>query len=97
MYLNLACSTNGLGAPWVNGNEAGRVSATGLPNCFVSRMFHPVIQHPASSIQQRYTSDRHSCDSCAMCTRWLFYVYAWGGNTWKFWSTCGACGACASS
>ena len=24
-------------------------------------------------------------------------VYGWGGNTWKFWSTCGACGACSSS
>jgi len=24
-------------------------------------------------------------------------VYAWGGNTWKFWSTCGACGACSSA
>jgi hypothetical protein len=24
-------------------------------------------------------------------------VYAWGGNTWKLWSTCGACGACNSN
>ncbi|CDW74740.1 UNKNOWN [Stylonychia lemnae] len=21
-------------------------------------------------------------------------VYAWGGHTWKFWSTCSACGCC---
>eukprot|EP00347_Sterkiella_histriomuscorum_P009418 403341290 len=21
-------------------------------------------------------------------------VFAWGGNTWKLWSTCGACGCC---
>jgi len=24
-------------------------------------------------------------------------VYQWGGNTWKFWSTCGGCGACSSN
>eukprot|EP01006_Ploeotia_vitrea_P014773 TRINITY_DN40463_c0_g1_i1.p1 TRINITY_DN40463_c0_g1~~TRINITY_DN40463_c0_g1_i1.p1 ORF type:complete len:151 (+),score=1.99 TRINITY_DN40463_c0_g1_i1:39-491(+) len=24
-------------------------------------------------------------------------VYQWGGNTWKFWSTCGACGCCNSA
>lgn len=23
-------------------------------------------------------------------------VFAWGGNTWKLWSTCGACGCCGS-
>ncbi len=23
-------------------------------------------------------------------------VFAWGGNTWKLWSTCGACGVCSS-
>lgn len=22
-------------------------------------------------------------------------VHAWGGNTWKFWSTCSACGCCS--
>ena len=21
-------------------------------------------------------------------------VFGWGGNTWKYWSTCGACGCC---
>ena len=24
-------------------------------------------------------------------------VFAWGGNTWKLWATCGACGACNSA
>jgi len=24
-------------------------------------------------------------------------VYAWGGNTWKLWSTCSKCGCCSSS
>jgi len=24
-------------------------------------------------------------------------VYAWGGNTWKLWSTCSKCGCCSSA
>jgi hypothetical protein len=24
-------------------------------------------------------------------------VFGWGGNTWKYWSTCSACGVCNSS
>jgi len=24
-------------------------------------------------------------------------VYGWGGNTWKFWSTCSKCGVCSSN
>lgn len=23
-------------------------------------------------------------------------VFKWGGNTWKYWATCGACGVCNS-
>ncbi len=24
-------------------------------------------------------------------------VWAWGGNTWKYWSTCGKCGCCSKA
>lgn len=24
-------------------------------------------------------------------------VFGWGGNTWKYWSTCSACGVCNSA